>query len=172
MPRGVSMGLGGAGAHLALPGCRCGEPGGGLPPAAAGSLLLPGGSGGKFSTSTNTGLSQKHRQPLQGQVCEGAQRPVAELEGSGWLLQGACHLKSPSKLFGGSALPVSPHHATHLCNSETQMGALWRAQVKLFGIDIHTQMQNQWAWSGSVGQGRCLSCPWQTPDRNPILGHQ
>ena len=37
--------MGGAGAHLALPGCRRGEPGGGLPLAAAGSLPLPGGSG-------------------------------------------------------------------------------------------------------------------------------
>lgn len=85
-------------------------------PAAPGTLPLLGGSGGKFSSSANRGLSQKCQQPLQGQVCRGAQCPFAELEGSKWLLQGACHLEASSRLSGGSA-PTVPH--TCLCNSET-----------------------------------------------------
>lgn len=46
MPRGVSVHLGGAGAHLTLPACWSGEPGGGLLLVAAGSLPLLGGSRG------------------------------------------------------------------------------------------------------------------------------
>lgn len=49
----------------------------------AGGCRLPRGSGGKFSTSANRGCSQKHRQPLQGQVCKGALCPVEGLEGTG-----------------------------------------------------------------------------------------
>lgn len=44
--------------------------------------------------------------------------------------------------------------------------------MKLFGVDIHTQMRIWWAQSGSVVQGRCLSHPWQTPGRNPALSLQ
>lgn len=114
MPRALSVGLGGAGAHLALLGAAVGSQAGGSRQLQAPSRCWEA-QGGKFSSSANRGLSQKHRQPLQGQGCREAQCPFAELEGSK-LLQGACHLEAPSRLFGGSA-PTVPH--TCLCNSET-----------------------------------------------------
>lgn len=119
MPRALSVGLGGAGAHLALPVLLWGAGEG--QPAAPGTLPAAGRLRGKFSSSANRGLTQKCRQPLQGHVCRGVQCPFAELEGSKWLLQGACHLGVFSRLFGESA-PTVPH--TCLCNSETLLDFL------------------------------------------------
>lgn len=111
-------------------GARRGAAGGGcrLPPA-AGRL---GGGGAKFGTSANRGLFRNAGSHFTGRFAKELGAPLQSWKEAGGCCREPLALSSPGALWWVCPPGVPPPR-----NSETRLGALQRAQVKLFGIDIH-----------------------------------
>lgn len=170
--KGCERGFGWSGAHLALPGCRAGSQAGGCCrrlQAASRCWEAQGGSSALLQTEASLRNASSH---FRASFANEVGAPLQSWKEAGSFCREPVTLSPPPSSLEGLPSRVSLHCATHPCNSETQLEAPQRVWEKLFGIDTRIWMQIWWAQSSSFGQGQCLSCPRQTPVRNPALGVQ